>query len=58
MKHFRLYLVFFISLTLGLFFNSTTIWASKSGLVTELNTYAQTNENADFKKVEVPKFQE
>ena len=53
MKHFRLYLVFFISLTLGLFFNSTTIWASKSGLVTELNTYAQTNENADFKKVEI-----
>ncbi|MDO5009150.1 MAG: hypothetical protein Q4E15_09655 [Lactobacillus johnsonii] len=53
MKHFRLYLVFFISLILGLFFNSTTIWASKSGLVTELNSYAQTNENADFKKVEV-----
>ena len=53
MNHFKLYFVFFISLTLGLFLSSTTVWASKSNLVTELNNYAQTNENADFKKIDL-----
>lgn len=53
MNHFKLYFVFFISLTLGLFLSSATVWASKSNLVTELNNYAQTNENADFKKADL-----